>query len=483
MPKRNLIWVAITIGIAALAVWLAPRDAPLDTPRRKDVVPLQPLIRLHVLAREHYHEEVPTDVLAGAIDGYLRKLDPYCRYLPPDRPKLLGRIIHGRRCDLGIHFAIEGSAGARKVRILGLRRGSPGFRAGLQPGDVVNAIDGQPIPADSMRLQIAARLDGKDGKTTKLTILRASEKKPREVEVECEAYPVETVTGLYRGPDGQWVGTLDEGGRIIAYVRINEFVSRSSNNPGTGVAFEEMLGPLVHEGIDGLVLDLRNNPGGPLLEAVDVADRFLSSSDGDGMIVLTQGRTADDERHMAHDERTLPPMPVVVLVNAHTASAAEVVAGALKKHRRALLVGTPTHGKDTIQTPFRLGKKMGQVTLTTKRYHFVEPIESVDIPEKGDSGATPSVKRLRKPRRIEPDSLLSHDEETDETLARLRYRMEVMPVPAPRWDAGATTRPPDTAPVGKTDLTKWLETDRQLARALQLLRKPKLIEGLLKIDE
>ncbi|NQU76514.1 MAG: PDZ domain-containing protein, partial [Planctomycetes bacterium] len=351
MPKRNLIWMVVVLALAGLVVWLA-RYKPIHPQPAVDVGPFGPLIRLHELAESHYVDPVSPNVPAGAIRGYLRELDPYCRYVNPGRPKYLDRLLHGQSCALGIRYVIAGGA----VRIVGSMPGSPAFDAGVLGGDVLLAVDGQEL-AEATREEVDELLAGEEATTAGLQIDRAG--RVLTIPIVRRVYRVETVTGLCRGSDGQWLFMVD-GDSGIGYVRIGQFAS------GTAQSFDEIIRPLARQAFGGLVLDLRDNPGGRLDEAVEVADRFID----DGLIVLTRGRADGEERHMAHSERTLWKMPLVVLIDHHTASAPEVVAGALKAHRRAVLVGTRTFGKTVVQKPFSLGRHMGAVVLTTSRYFF-----------------------------------------------------------------------------------------------------------------
>jgi carboxyl-terminal processing protease len=469
MPKRNLIWLALMLLVAVLAVWLA-RQWPLAPPHQETANPFELLIRLHDKVREHYVDEVPPQVLVGAIRGYLHELDPYCRYILPDQPDFLDRIIRGRRCNLGLHYQIVD----QDVVVLGVLPRSPAAAAGLRPGDLLAAVGNAPL-CNLSRAAVDALLDGPSGEPLRLAIGRQD--KRLALEVAPAEYDVETVTGLCRRADGSWQCMVDETNHL-AYIRIREFAN------GTAEAFDAMMRSLVEQGLAGLVLDLRDNPGGPLQEAVSVADSFLES----GVIVITRGRASREERYMAHPDRTVPAdVPVVVLVNGRTISAPELLAGALKKHRRALLVGTQTFGKDVIQSPYALGPGMGTVVLTTGRSYFEEPPATQPAaPTSAPAAAsTPAFKAPARALRAEPAGIMPHlVEEAGDLAERGRreflYRMEVLPAALPVSSTASTTRP-QTAAADATaaELEQIRQVDTQLARALRLLRHPAAFEAFL----
>ena len=472
MPKRNLVWMALTVVVALLAVWLT-RVKPLAQPPPRDVGPLAPLIEIHKLASNHYIDPVPDTALAGAIRGYLGQLGPYCQYVRPEKLSALSRTFHGQRCGLGLRYVIDNGT----VRIVGAVAASPAGEVDIRPGDVLLGVDDRAL-VRATRRDVDECLDGPEGQRVSLLIDRAGT--PRAVDVVRRVYSVETVTGLYRRQQGSWQFLVSPASRL-AYVRIGEFAE------GTGKSFDEAMRAGVQGGLDGLVLDLRDNPGGPLREAVEVADRFLAS----GLIVMTYGRDGPQHRHMAHAESTFPAAPVVVLVNGRTASAPEVVAGALKRHRRAVLVGTPTFGKNVIQQPFNLGRGMGRVMLTTARYCFSEPAApAATRAAETDRAGRPPVEAMttapagcgKKPARVVPDVIVDMDADTAQALRTLRYRMEVMP-PRPQASRPAddpASQPAAPVPVpAQAQLAELLALDRQLAVAVELLKQPQAIAAIL----
>ncbi len=489
MPKRNLIWLILMLLVAAAAVWLA-RLRPLMVLQvnQTSAGPFEPLLHLNEIAQQHYVDEVPPQTVAGAIRGYLRELDPYCRYVLPDQPDYLDRIIRGRRCDLGIRYQLTGGLAV----ILGVMPKSPALSAGLRGGDVLMAVGATPVNGLD-RAAIDALLTGEAAEPIEFVIRRQDRKFP--VEIAPADYDLETVTGICRRADGEWEYMLDAK-KKIGYIRISEFAT------GTADAFNTAVRELLQRGLKGLVLDLRDNPGGPLEEAVAVADSFLT----EGIIVVTRGRDDHQERYVAHPDRSVPvDLPVVVLVNNHTVSATEVLAGALKRHRRALLLGTATFGKNVVQQPFSLGPGMGTVVLTTSRYYFEEPAATEPATREAASRPALQTARIAKvpaaatrgstraghpasPTADEAAGIAPHVlEENDEAAQRERqafwYSMEVVKYPPAPASGPATSRPCVEIPDWALERVEELrQADKQLNHAVQLVEKPAAINALLSLD-
>ncbi len=457
MPKRNLIWVLVTLLVACAVAWVSRRPLGGGAEVLNDT--FTPLHRLHLLSRRHYYRPVPPDAVDGAIRGYLGELDTYCRYIPPQRPEFLDRILHGRQVGLGIRYEIE----AGEVRVIGPLPDSPAAAAAIAEGDVIVSVNGRPI-VDPTGKAVNRLLRGLAGSETTLGIRRQDQE--MVVKLTRAPYPIETVTGLFRDDDGRWRFLIDAE-RRIAYVRISEFVS------GTGEKLDEIMRPLFKEGVRGMVLDLRDNPGGPLREAVDVADRFLD----DGLIVLTASRGVR-RQYDAHAGRSWPDMNVVVLINGATVSAPEVVAGAVRRHRRGVLIGERTYGKDVIQTPFTLGSEMGSVLLTTGRYAFAataEPdAEGAEGAENGQTTADPVSQRSSG---VAPHVVVEVTEREHRTIKAYRYRAGAV------GGRRSTSRPApteeQTARRTAARLDDVRRIDTLLSKALDLLGQPAAMEVIL----
>ncbi len=257
---------------------------------------------------------------------------------------------------------------------------------------------------------------------------------------------MEIIEGLYRGADSKWVFTVDVGrsdgsdgaaGEKIVYVRIREFTEDASGRLQLTLKnFSDAR---------GIILDLRGNPGGLLLPAIDVANCFIR----EGLIVTVAGREPPPKRYKAQPNGTFPPMPMVVLIDEGTASAAELLSGALQFHDRAVLVGTRTRGKGCVQKMITLPDNLGQINLTTSEF-FVRPDRNITRRKDSDVWG------------IDPHEQVMLPAADHEKLNRLRIRGEVMP---PMLSAGAESQPDIVA--------KFLAVDAQLNHAVELLKRPK----------
>jgi carboxyl-terminal processing protease len=285
------------------------------------------------------HPELIDDALRGLVGG----LDPYSSYLDAEEYADLRVSTAGTYAGIGI----EVSTADRALRVVRPFRDSPAAAAGIQSGDMIAAIDGTPVGTD---LDAAmARMRGPRGSTVKLAVTRVGQALPLEFTVERAQVDVHSVA----------IAALAGG---YAYLRITSFSDTTTADFNTGIA---RLRRELRAKPRGIIIDLRNNPGGVLESAVDVADQLLE----EGVIVTADGRTPAARFTMqATPGEVLPGVPVVVLVNGTTASAAEILAGALQDHHRAVLLGRRTFGKGSVQTVMPLSGGRA-IKLTTSRYH------------------------------------------------------------------------------------------------------------------
>ncbi|MFZ5757360.1 MAG: S41 family peptidase [Pseudomonadota bacterium] len=332
-------------GTTASSSNTAAGAVPAETPGGESL----PLDDLRTFAqvlqkiRDSYVEPISDhDLLEAAIRGLLYDLDPHSAYLDPRDFSDLQVSTTGEFGGVGI----EVGAGENFLKVVSPIDDTPASRAGLQPGDFIVKIDGESVKGVSLS-EAVERMRGKVGSAVVLTIMREGRDKPFEVSLVREKIKMTSVRSRELAPG-------------FGYLRITQFQIH------TGADTEKQLRTLLNgkEPLRGLVLDLRNNPGGVLNGAQQVADLFL---DG-GNIVYTQGRDPGEQQRLdAMPGDILKGMPVVVLVNSGTASASEIVAGALQDQRRGVVVGTPTFGKGSVQTVFPLQQDRA-LKLTTARY-------------------------------------------------------------------------------------------------------------------
>ena len=335
--------IAISLGHGVLA-----QRGPVQAVSKDSQLPLEQLRTFsEVFARVKgsYVEEVSDDeLLENAVRGMLSGLDPHSAYLDADDFQKLQEGTQGEFGGLGIEVTMEDGL----VKVIAPIDDTPAERAGVRAGDLIVRIDSAPVKEMSLS-EAVDKMRGEPGSTIELTILREGRDQPLTVTIERAIIQVESVKSRL----------LEEG---YGYVRITNFQSRTGDDV---VAAVEGLRDENGGALDGLVLDLRNNPGGVLNAAVEVSDAFLD----DGRIVYTKGRVEDARMSFSAEQGdVLDGAPMVVLTNGGSASASEIVAGALQDHRRALIMGQQSFGKGSVQTVLPLGGSTA-VKLTTARYY------------------------------------------------------------------------------------------------------------------
>jgi len=445
---RNIIWMSIILSLAGLALFLSRRKAPEIRQTDPAVKDLAGAINAYKqINRRAVRPLPPAEAVGGAIAGLVRAVDEFSMYVPPDQTADFARRLSGRRSGTGLRIV---EAGDRLV-VIGPEPDSPAHEAELFAGCQILAIGD--VPAEDLTLRDARRrLNAAPGKTVTIRVRRPDGVRlTRDLETVDLHFP--TVVGIVRGASGQWDHSVDQAGGIV-YVRIREFVKQTCRD------FDAFYRRLDEPA--GLILDLRGNPGGSLPPAAELADGFCR----EGLIVRTTG-PAGSNTYTAHADGTYPPVPVVVLIDGGTASAAEIVAGALRVHRRAALIGAESYGKFCLQTNFDLGYGLGRIHLTTAWCMLARSAGSAepapDPPAEPDTARAPLTTRAGRDRRprLRPDVAVTLPVRVARRLRQWRARASVMPAPA-----GFRT----TAPRPAELKALILERDEQLARAIRWLR-------------
>ena len=306
---------------------------------------LKQFTEVYDIVEQNYAEPVNPDkaIYNGAIPGMLHVLDPHSNFFDPKSYSLL------REDQRGKYFGVGMTVGPRnnKVIVIAPFAGTPAYRAGIHPGDIIAAVDGK--PTDNMTTSdVADLLKGPKGTTVHITVLREAAEKPLEFTVVRDEIPRYSVDLHFLIRPG------------VGYMHIAQF------NETTDKEVQEALDSFTQSGdMKGLILDLRQNPGGLLNEGVGVADKFLHKGQ---LIVSHHGRSSPERRYTAMHGDGGRDYPLVVLVNRGTASAAEIVAGAIQDHDRGLVVGEITFGKGLVQTVYPLSNDTG-LALTTAKYY------------------------------------------------------------------------------------------------------------------
>ena len=370
--------------------------------------------------------EKPSDqeLIEAAISGMLTSLDPHSSYMNAKSFKDMQVNTRGEFGGLGIRVSMEGGY----VKVISPIDDTPAFRAGIKPSDLITHLDGEQVQGMTLN-QAVDLMRGKVGSDIKLTILRLG-KKPFDVSITRAVIKITSVRSKVE--------------EKVGYVRITQF------NEQTDIGLKKEMAKLKKEigaDIQGYVLDLRNNPGGLLDQAVAVSNAFLNK----GEIVSTRSNKAEDtQRFNARRGDLADNLPIVVLVNGGSASASEIVAGALQDHRRAVILGTKSFGKGSVQTIIPLPGH-GAMRLTTARYY------------------TPSGRSIQA-KGIDPDILVqqSRIEKVDAPKGRFESDLRNALDNGDNKDSKKKTEKPDAAKP-KDDKAE-APLDFQLARALDLLR-------------
>ena len=345
-PSGSIAALTLTISLG-LGLALVNPVQGLEQSPQKDGLPLQELRNFSdIFARikTDYVEDTDDKVLLeSAIRGMLSGLDPHSAYLDPEEYNELKIGTSGEFGGLGIQVGMEDGF----VKVIAPIDDTPAYKAGLKAGDLIIRLDEQPVKGMSLNDAVNI-MRGKPGSHIKLTVVREGENNPLNFDIERAIIRVKSVKARLLDKD-------------YGYVRISTFQSQTSDH------LSDAIRDLIKENkadLKGLVLDLRNNPGGVLNAAAEVSDLFLDA----GLIVYTQGRVKNsDAKFSAQAGDILHGVPMAVLINGGSASASEIVAGALQDHRRAVVMGAKSFGKGSVQTIQELPNG-GAVKLTTARY-------------------------------------------------------------------------------------------------------------------
>lgn len=366
---------ALSLGLLSASLparAAAPPAAPAaKTGSDKTYEQLKVLVDVLSYIEENYVDEPdPNNLIAHAADGMVRALDPFSQYMDPESHKEIKTETEGQFGGLGIRLGMKDEW----LTVITPMPGTPAYRAGVLPNDRIVEIDGESTKemsmADALKL-----LRGSPGTKVKLSVLRGPEEAgegawtAHDFTLSREIVKIASVD--------HWM--LEPG---IGYVRVTEFSAKTSEDT------LDALKSLKKDGATSLVLDLRNNPGGLLSSAVDVASDFI----GDGkLIVYTQGRKPESRQEFrAASKAPYGDMPLVVLVNEGSASGAEIVAGALQDHKRALLLGMRTYGKASVQSVIPLSDGSG-LRLTVARYYTPNGRSIHRDEKKKTGGITPDI--------------------------------------------------------------------------------------------
>ena len=436
--KKKRVVVGFTIVVAALVVFISISSQRRCSAEGKgsDYESIELFTDVMAIVKKSYVEEVDTKKLIyGAINGMLASLDPHSSFMPPETYKEMKIDTKGAFGGLGIEITIKDGI----LTVISPIEDTPAFKAGIKAGDQILKIDDK-FTKDLNINDAVKRMRGQKGSTVVLTIIRDGMDKPKDYSLVRDIIQIKSVRSKM----------LDSG---YGYVRVAQFQEK------TDVDLNKALKSLQDENkgtLSGLVLDLRNDPGGLLDQAVRVADHFIE----EGLIVYTEGREKDSKMQFSAKKGSKEPnYPIVVLINSGSASASEIVAGALQDHKRAIVMGTQSFGKGSVQTIIPLSDDSG-LRLTTARY-FTPKGRSIQA-----KGITPDiiVERLELPKEAEKKDTM-HLREKD-----LENHFEGEDKNAPK-DVKKNDKKEDKK--DKSVSSKFednLKNDYQVMRALDLLK-------------
>ncbi len=408
--KRKFLIAALVILLAGILIGQQMVQAKPDT-----YEDLKAFTQALELVQRNYVEKPDTkELMQGAIRGMISSLDPHSSYMTERQFKEMNMDIKGEFTGVGIQIGIKN----QQLTIIAPIEDTPGFRAGLAAGDKILKINDDWTKDMSIE-QAVDKMRGPKGTSVRLMILRDTWDKPKEFKIVRDTIKVQSVKSKM----------LDDS---IGYVRIIQFQGQTSEE------LEKALRGLESKGMKKLVLDLRNDPGGLLDASVDVSSKFLPK---DSLVVYLQGRQKTDRKDfMTTSVETPRAYPVVVLVNTGSASASEIVSGALQDSKRALILGTQTFGKGSVQTVFPL-ESGGGIRLTTAKYYTpsgrsiqnvgITPDVEVKLPVVKESKEGESVHVVVREKDLERhltnETVKEEKKKTEQPAAEEDFTMEIMP--------------------------------------------------------
>jgi len=365
MPSLRRVWLPpllLLVSMLAVTALVAPVVRAEDS-EKKDAPPKDDyytLMKVFVdtfqqVERNYVKDVDRRELLQAAIEGMMTKLDPYSSYISPEEMAQFSESVDQEFGGIGIQ--IHPDERTHRLTVMSPLPGTPAYRAGLMAGDTIMEIDGKSTEGYSTDKAVSL-LKGKPGTPVKLGILHAATNKKEQVALVRDVIHVATVLGDHYKPDGSWDFMIDKKDKI-GYVRLTHFSRHSA------IELEKAINQLLEDGMRGLVLDLRFDPGGLFSQAIEIADMFIEG----GTIVSTKGRNTTERTWEAKKEGTFPNFPMVVLVNHYSASASEIVAACLQDHHRAIIVGERSWGKGSVQNVIELEGGASALKLTTASYH------------------------------------------------------------------------------------------------------------------
>jgi carboxyl-terminal processing protease len=439
MNRERIAW---TIAVVLVTVFALQVPGTLAS-RDEDYAFVRKLVDIHRQVTNNYVDEVDESKMRdAAIDGLMGTLDPYSQYIPPAEQEGFDRMLEGSFRGVGIQLNLTDEG---KIEVITPIDDSPAYKAGVLAGDQILKVNGESVEGLKVA-EVAKKIQGPDDSEVKLTVKHVTGTE-ETLTMKRQEIVVPTVKGFARKKDNSWDYYISTEPKV-AYIRVTQFTPDTFDKlKGALVGADadldkpETYKGLMGEGMKALILDLRYNPGGRLDQAIKMVDLFVEK----GVIVSTKGRSRPEQKVEAQAAGTLPYFPMVVLVNEHSASASEIVAGSLADNKRALVMGERSYGKGSVQELMPLDSKGGELKLTVAYYYL-------------PSGRLVHRKKEAKDWGVEPQVIVPMSEEREIAAQRERINAELMLRPT----TGPSSRPAVVMPTTQP-------TDTQLDAALKTM--------------
>ncbi|HYE17287.1 MAG TPA: S41 family peptidase [Tepidisphaeraceae bacterium] len=458
MNREKVAWMISVLLIALLAFHLPGTMAQ----RESDYAFVRRLVDIHRQIANNYVEAVDDAKLEqGALEGMFGQLDPFSMYVRPEKVQEFDDMLEGSFEGVGIQLNQDEKT--KQIEIITPIEGSPAFKAGVFAGDVLLKVNGEAIAGMSIQ-DVTKKIKGKADSPVTLRV-RHTTGEEVDLTMTRSKVVVPSVKGFKRKQDSTWNWYVYPNPKI-GYIRVTQFTGETTN-PSTGQKVPSTVDRIkfalsgdgngwkgmIADGMKGLILDLRFNPGGRLDQAVQLVDLFIDK----GVIVSTKGRNRPENIVSAQGPGTLKYFPMVVLINEHSASASEIVAGSLMDNQRALVIGERSYGKGSVQELIHLDGNQGELKLTVAYYYL-------------PSGRLVHKKKDATDWGVQPQVLVPADEETEKKIMIELDQHERFLPPVPR--------PGTTQPTTKgAAATQPASGDVQLQRAVDTMIGMVVLQG------
>lgn len=357
----DMLWRVRTLWALVLVLMVSPVDAQDENkaapaPKQDEYFELmQTFVDTFEQVDRNYVKDVDRrKLLEAALRGMIKELDPYSSYIPPEELARFNQQVDQQFGGIGIQ--VQPDPRTSRILVISPLPDTPAYKAGVRAGDIVTEVEG--YDTENMPLSRAVELmKGPPGETVSIKVRHLSATEDEEIVMKRAIISVKSVLGDKWGKDGAWDFLVDDEQKI-GYVRLTQFGRKSAEELAAAID------TLQKQGMKGLILDLRFNPGGLLSQAVEISDMFVES----GTIVSTEGKNTEKRTFEATKAGTLPDFPMAILINRFSASASEILSACLQDHKRAVVVGERSWGKGSVQNVIELESGASALKLTTAGY-------------------------------------------------------------------------------------------------------------------